>query len=251
MPSTAPIGVFDSGFGGISVLRTLVRELPHENFVYYGDNANAPYGVRPREEILKLSQEVVRQLLAYDVKAIVIACNTATGVALQTLQETLTIPVVGIQPALEAAQKLRRRGKILVTATPATLKTPVYETLYAQHGKNVISLPCPGLMEFVEREELEGERLDAFLSHLFAPYQQETIDVVVLGCTHYPFLQTAIAKHFPKAKLIDASGQTTARLLRILREQDMLNPGEEQGNVTFLSSAGAAAVQQMHRFFLS
>mgnify|MGYP000912731154 CR=1 FL=1 len=150
MPHSAPVGVFDSGYGGISVLRSVRAVLPYESYLYFGDNANAPYGVRPGEEIRRLSLAAGQRLADRGVKAIVIACNTATGMALSTLRAAFPMPVIGIQPALEAAQRLRRDGKVLALATPATFQTDIYTALYARHGQHTISLPCPGLMEFVE-----------------------------------------------------------------------------------------------------
>lgn len=249
MNSTAPIGFFDSGIGGLSVLRVARAALPHEDYAYYGDSKNAPYGVREPEEILALTRAAAQKLMDEGIKALVIACNTATGVSLETLRHELPIPVLGIQPALEAAQALRREGSILALATPATFKTKRYEALYAQHGEGVISLPAPGLMEFVEREELGGDKLRDFLAALLAPYLDQQIDVVVLGCTHYPFLKDAIAPFFPAASLIDDSPRVTGELKEILGQRGMLNAGGQEGRVRLMSSGGEDAVKRMERLF--
>lgn len=249
MPHSAPVGVFDSGYGGISVLRSVRAMLPHESYLYFGDNANAPYGVRPGEEIRRLSLAAGQRLADQGVKAIVIACNTATGTALSALRAAFSMPVIGIQPALEAAQRLRRDGKVLALATPATFQTDTYAALYARHGQHTISLPCPGLMEFVEREELTGARLHAFLERLFSPYLNEPIDAVVLGCTHYPFLKDEIAGFFPDAVLVDASTDTAQQLKSALAERNLLAPPGREGTVTFLSSAGPEAAEKMRRFY--
>ena len=248
MPSTAPIGLFDSGIGGLSVLKTVREALPHENLVYYGDSANAPYGVRPPEDILALTRAAAEQLVQRGIKALVIACNTATGVALAALQQELLIPVLGIQPALEEAQKLRRSGDILALATPATFKTERYAALYGQHGDHVVSLPAPGLMEYVERRELSGDGLHAFLTDLFAPYQDRRFDVVVLGCTHYPFLKEAIAPFFRGAQLIDDSPRVARQLEDKLRSLHLLNDSGQPGSVSLLSSGGDEAVKLMRTF---
>lgn len=247
MKSQAPIGVFDSGLGGLSVLRQMCGQLPHEHFIYYGDTLHAPYGVRPTEEILRLSLDAADQLVRQGIKALVIACNTATGVALDSLQQRLDIPVIGIQPALEAAQAVRGEGEILVLATPATLKTERYARLLKQHGDHVISLPAPGLMEFVEREELSGPDLSAFLDQLLTPVAGQKIDVVVLGCTHYPFLSAALGYRFPDARLMDDSPRVTAALRAALQARGQLNTQAGEGRVVLSSSGGEQAVQRMRR----
>lgn len=245
MPSTAPIGVFDSGLGGLSVLRELREALPHEHFIYYGDNANAPYGVREPEDILHLSQAAAAHLTKQGVKALIIACNTATGVAQDALAQSLPIPIIGIQPALEAAQTHRREGDILVMATPGTFKTERYRALKALHGEGVVDLPCPGLMEFVERGELEGPWLHSFLDALFAPLVPQRVECVVLGCTHYPFLAGPIALHFPGVSLIDDSPRVAAALQRALQEGDLQNPGVAKGSLLLQTSGGDEALAKM------
>jgi glutamate racemase len=247
VPSTKPIGFFDSGAGGLSVVKTARRLLPLEDICYYGDSANAPYGIKKPEEIQVLTRAGVQILLDQGVKALVLACNTASGVALAALQAELDIPVLGIQPALEAAQQLRRKGEILVLATPATFKTVRYAALKAQFGRHTLDLPAPGLMEFVERLELEGPGLEAFLRALFKPCQGKAIDVVVLGCTHYPFLSAAIQPFFPDAALIDDSPQVAAQLREQLQALDLLTPNTQPGNLRLFSSGGERAVALMRR----
>ncbi|MHC1787246.1 MAG: glutamate racemase [Christensenellales bacterium] len=248
MPSSAPIGVFDSGIGGLSVLATLRAALPGEDYCYFGDTAKAPYGVRPPEEILALTRAAVGGLMKARIKALVIACNTATGVAGEALALELPIPVVGIQPALAAAQEKRGGGEALVLATPATFRTARYQALRAAHGEGLIDLPAPGLMEFVERGELSGGRLDAFLAALFAPLSGRDIRVVVLGCTHYPFLSGAIQPFFPQALLMDDSPRVARQLREELTKQDLLSPCAAQGSLTLASSGGEPAIARMRGF---
>ncbi len=229
------------------MVKTARRLLPNEDICYFGDSANAPYGIKKPEEIQALTRAGVQVLLDRGVKALVLACNTASGVALTDLQAALDIPVLGIQPALEAAQRLRRRGEILVLATPATFKTARYAALKARFGQHTLDLPAPGLMDFVERLELKGPRLEAFLRDLFKPYIGKTIDVAVLGCTHYPFLSTAIQPFFPEAVLIDDSPQVAARLQEQLRALDLLTPSGHAGHVSYYSSGAQAAVERMRQ----
>lgn len=243
-----PVGFFDSGIGGLSVLNAVRRLLPYENYVYFGDSGNAPYGTRSETEILALSRAAAGRLVSEGVKALVIACNTATGVAGEALHRELPFPVIGIQPALQAAQYLRRGGEILAMATPATFKTQRYAALHARFGEGVISLPCPGLMEFVEREEFHGNRLRAFLKGLLAPYSGRVIDAVVLGCTHYPFLKDAIADFFLEGTpIIDASGEVADRLREALASNGILAPEGERGRVAFLSSGSGDSLCLMER----
>lgn len=241
-----PVGVFDSGLGGLSVLQTMVRVLPHEDFIYYGDTANAPYGTKDARVVQKLVERVADELLQRGIKALVIACNTATGAAAASLRKRLTIPVVGMEPALKPASLLRQNGLVLVLATPVTLQSEKYQALYARYGEGSVSLPCPGLMDFVERGELDSPALDAYLQALLAPYQNQPIDAAVLGCTHYAFLRAAIARHLPKDTIIINGNQGTARQLkRMLEQTDRLCAKQTDGQITFLSSGGEEALARM------
>jgi glutamate racemase len=227
-----PIGVFDSGVGGISVLRSLRALLPDERFIYYGDNLNAPYGTRPEEEILALTMGIVEALLARGVKALVIACNTATSAAAQDLRARLTLPIIGMEPALKPAA-LKSDGRILVMATPATLRQKKFQALMRHYGDRAEMVPCPGLMEFVERGEVDSPALDEYLRERFAPYPDA--DAIVLGCTHYVFLRRAILKAMPGALLFDGNEGTARRLQDVLGAEGLLNP-EGPGSVEFITT---------------
>ena len=240
--NSAPIGMFDSGVGGISVLREAVKQLPHEHFIFFGDTQNAPYGTKPREEVLRLSRNVVERLLQMGCKAILIACNTATSAAAAALRgEYQDLPIVAMEPALKPASQLRQNGIVLSLATPGEK----YAQLYALYGEGVVSLPCPGLMEFAERGELDGPELHAYLERLFQPYQDQNVEAVVLGCTHYVFLKNAIQAHFPGVPLVDGNEGTVRQLHRRLDEMGLLAPETSKGAVELLSSGGKDAVRQM------
>ena len=242
----APIGMFDSGVGGISVLREAVKQLPHEHFIFFGDTQNAPYGTKPREEVLRLSRNVVERLLQMGCKAIVIACNTATSAAAAALRgEYQDLPIVAMEPALKPASQLRQNGIVLSLATPGTIAGEKYAQLYALYGEGVVSLPCPGLMEFAERGQLDGPDLHQYLSRLFQPYQDQNVEAVVLGCTHYVFLKNAIQAHFPGVPLVDGNEGTVRQLRRRLDEMGLLAPETSKGAVELLSSGGKDAVRQM------
>ena len=242
MDRYSPIGIFDSGAGGVSVLRTAVSFLPNERFIFYGDSLNAPYGTKSADEVLALVTRVADTLAALDVKAIVIACNTATALAARQLRDTRTLPIIGMEPALKPASLIRKDGIVLVMATPNTLHSEKYARLYAMYGENALSLPCPGLMEFVERGETDSPTLYAYLDALFAPYKGAHVDAVVLGCTHYVFLRRAVSRFFaPDTAVIDGNEGTARQLKRRLEALQLLSDKKPEEAVRFLSSSGEKA----------
>lgn len=231
-----PIGMFDSGMGGISLLRNCIRLLPGEDFIYYGDDANAPYGTRSESEILELARADVRFLLQKDVKAIVIACNTATSAAAKTLRSEMEMPIIGIEPALKPAQEHRNGGTIAVLATPATLRQKKFADLMSLYGENAVPLPAAGLMEFAERGETDSPALTAFLKNIFAPLAGVQLDGVVLGCTHYTFLAPAIRRVLPDVALYDGNEGTARQLRRVLEQKELLSQKRENGSVRLFTS---------------
>lgn len=239
--------MLDSGVGGISVLREAVRQMSHERFLFYGDTANAPYGTKTVEEVQRLTETVVEKLLLRGVKAIVIACNTATSAAAAMLREKYELPIIGMEPALKPAHLLHGQGTVLCMATPGTLRGEKYQKLYAQYGEGVQSLPCPGLMELVEQADLNAPLLREYLENLLKPYRQQPIEAVVLGCTHYVFLKQAIAQHLPGVPLIDGNEGTVRQLHRRLQELNGLAAESNAGGVELFSSAGEAGVMAMEK----
>ena len=239
MADQRPIGVFDSGVGGIGTLAEMMRQLPRERFLFYGDTANAPYGTKTRADCMACIDRVMDHLLAADVKAIVIACNTATAVAAAELRARYDLPIIGIEPALKPASEVRHGGSILVLATPMTLKLEKFQALYAKYGEGAIPLPCPGLMELVEREAHEEAR--AYLAQLFAPYDMDKVDAVVLGCTHYVFLRPILTDMLsPNVQVLDGNEGTARQLRRVLEERGLLSDGE--GGVVLETSGNADVV---------
>ena len=240
-----PVGLLDSGLGGISVLGEALRQLPNEDYVYYGDTANAPYGDKTPEEVLGLVHQAVERLIELRCKAIVIACNTATSVSAGKLRQELALPIIGMEPALKPASLLPGEGKILVMATRVTLALPKFQALMAQYGRDAVPVPCPGLMECVERGELEGPQVTALLRQLLGPWLSQPVKAVVLGCTHYPFLRKAIAALFSEeTPLIDGNAGSVRQLRRRLEEEGLLSNRQEPGRVTFLSSSEEPSVLQ-------
>ncbi len=242
------IGFFDSGLGGVSVLAAAMKELPNENFLYLGDNANAPYGTKSDGEVLDLTAAGVERLISSGIKALVIACNTASGIAAEALRQRYDIPIIALEPALKVAAQTHERGVILVLATPVTLCSGKYRKLFSQYGEHAVSLPCPGLMEFVEREELDSPALDRYLEDLFAPYVAGGIDSAVLGCTHYLFLKKAVRRHLPEqTKIIDSNQGVVRQLKNRLIQTGLLSDGHKKGSVAFLSTGSPEKVGQMER----
>ena len=234
-----PIGVFDSGMGGISVLKELYKIMPGEHYIYFGDSKNAPYGTKPLEEIRRLTIRNVEFLLEQGAKGIVVACNTATAAAVRILR-TLhpDIPLVGIEPAIKPAALQPGHPTILVMATPMTIQGKKYKNLMANYEAQaeIIGLPCPGLVEFVESGNTDGDDLRAFLENLLAPYAG-TIDSIVLGCTHYPFVRRLIQEIAGEHVQIFDGGFGTAReMRRRLEEAGLLSENTKDGIVTFENS---------------
>ncbi len=246
-----PIGVFDSGVGGISVLREVRALLPREDLIFYGDNGYAPYGTRPPEQVLERSWTVARMLLDRGAKALLIACNTATSVAAEALRAELALPVIGMEPALKQAAMQRHGGAVLVMATPVTLGLPKFARLMERFGEGAVPIPCPGLMEFAERGELSGDALDALLQGLLGEWSHRPVDAVVLGCTHYVFLREAIAKHFPPGTPLTDGNQGTARhLANLLSQHDLLRNDDHAGVITLETSGDAGKVLPVMRTLL-
>jgi glutamate racemase len=244
----APIGVFDSGVGGISVLRELRAMLPEEDFIYFGDSANAPYGEKSGDEIRALAWHVVETLLKSGIKALVIACNTATAAAAPLIRERLDMPVVAMEPALKPASKCAHGGKVLVMATPLTLSLDKFQSLMERYGKDALPMPCPGLMELVERGIVDGSELDEYIADMRARIGGEHVDAVVLGCTHYVFLRAAIERAFPQAQVVDGNEGTARQLVRLLEQRGLKRAADgRRGGIQLMSSGGEEDIALMRR----
>ena len=235
-----PIGVFDSGMGGISVLGELVKVLPGEDFLYFGDSANAPYGSRSTEDIRCLTMDNARTLFNTGVKALVVACNTATSAAIEDLRSTYPDRVIiGIEPALKPAVTAFPGGKILVMATEATLREKKFASLLQQYESvcEIRKCPCPELVAFVERGELDSPTLHQVLLKELSAHLSPLPQVAVLGCTHFPFLKTAIRRVVgSECVLLDGSLGTARETKRRLEEKGLLSE-KEKGTVFFRNSS--------------
>lgn len=246
------VGVFDSGVGGISVLRELASVLPREDFVYFGDSANAPYGEKSRDQVVRLSRDIVDELLDEGAKAIVIACNTATSAAAAELRADYAhVPIIGVEPALKPATLHPGVRRILVMATPITLRLDKYQMLAEKWGSGheVISAPCPGLAGRIEQGNLNAPDVRLLLEQLIGAYH-ESVDAVVLGCTHYPFIASQIREVVGDVPMFDGAQGTACQLERKLAERGLLTKSSEPGRVEFLSSKpGEAELDLYRRFF--
>ena len=248
------VGVFASGVGGISVLRSLVAELPHEDFRFFGDSANAPYGEKTEDEVFDLSRSIAERFLADGAKAIVIACNTATSVAAARLRAAHpAVPIVGIEPALKPAARALPHGRVLVMATEVTLRLEKYHELARAWGGEceVISVPCPGLAARIERGDLGAPDLSEMIRGFVGPYAG-AVDAVVLGCTHYPFVRRQIADVLgPEARFFDGGAGTARQLRARLAEEGLLAREARPGHVTFASSLDTPEEIALYERFFS
>ena len=245
------IGVFDSGLGGISVLRHLVRQLPHEDFVFFGDSAHNPYGEKPPERILDYARHIAGDLVDEGAKAIVIACNTATSVAAATLRDELPgLPIVGVEPALKPATEHDPHHRILVMATPVTLRMDKFQHLARTYGSDseIIEAPCTDLAHRIEQGNLDGADLHELIEGLVGRYRGG-VDSVVLGCTHYPFVRRQIADVLGDVPFFDGGEGTARRMGSLLARDGLLNDSDAPGVVTFRSSLHEPGVLDRYQQF--
>lgn len=249
-----PIAVFDSGVGGISVLRELIRIMPDEDYIYYGDSKNAPYGIRSREEVRAFTLARAKSLFDQGCKGLVVACNTATSAAVRTLREMYPyIPIVGIEPAVKPAALNGENPRVLVMATPMTIGEEKLKNLIGQYEDKatIIPLPCPGLMDFIERGDLNGEDLHRYLMDLLYAYRGGQVDAAVLGCTHYPFVRAQIQRVLGENVRIFDGGEGTAReMRRRLAESGLLREDVRRGTVVFENSLEGCGKEALCRRLL-
>lgn len=236
----APIGVFDSGVGGLSVLHAIHSKLPEENLIYVADSGNAPYGDRDAGFIAARATKITELLLASGAKAIVVACNTVSVVAIEKLRSWCPVPVVAMEPAIKPASQNTKTGVIGVLATRQTIASPSVARLCEAHGKNVEILlqPCPGLVEQVEKAELLSEASRALLLGYISPLLEAGADTLVLGCTHYPFLAQLIRDIVgPGVAILDPAVAVAQQVARRLGDQRVSVPRAQPSEARFFSSA--------------
>ena len=253
MANPIPIAVFDSGMGGVSVLRELMRLMPNEDYLYYGDSANAPYGTKSVQEVRALTLERIGALHTRGIKAAVIACNTATSAAVNELRQRFAdIPVIGMEPAVKPAVLAHPHGTVLVLATPLTLREEKFSALLGQYESmaEIVRIPCPELVEYVERGELDSPALRACLEERLGEYRGRA-DAAVLGCTHFPFLRRAIGAALGSRTALYDGGEGTARETeRQLTVRGTRAAQDRTGGVELLNSCDDPAEIALTRFLL-
>jgi glutamate racemase len=235
----APIGVMDSGVGGLSVLKHLTRQLPHEHFIYFADSAHAPYGNKSVSEIQQRCAIIADTLIAHGAKALVVACNTATAAAIANMRQHYTLPIIGMEPAVKPAATASNNGIIGVLATTGTLQSAQFAALLEHYGQNVqvVTQACVGLVECIEQGQLNTPQTLALLQQYCQPLMAAGADTIVLGCTHYPFVRQYIQEIVgPDVTLIDTGAAVAKRLQQVLEQRQMLNAATEVGDYVFLTS---------------
>ncbi len=238
--SIQPIGLLDSGFGGLSVMRAIRAQGPHENLIYTADCGFAPWGDRDDAFIQQRVDVIVNYLLSRNIKALVIACNTATAVCAEALRDRLTIPVIGIEPAVLPAARATQTKAVAVMATVKTIESERYTSLKTRVEDpdiQIFDCPCPGLMECVEAGAFHSKTTRQLIQHFVSPLLEHNIDQIVLGCTHYPFLEEEIQRVVgPNVSLIDPAPAVARHLYNVLTEKDMLTNSQEAGSEEFYVS---------------
>jgi glutamate racemase len=237
--SSSPIGVFDSGLGGLTVAHAIMRQLPGESLVYFGDTARVPYGPKSPDTVRRYSREISSFLIEQGVKAIVVACNTATAHALPVLREELEVPVIGVvEPGARAAVRATRTGHIGVIGTAGTIRSEAYVRAIRAESADatVIALPCPLFVPLVEEGWTTHEATRLIAREYLTPFLDDAVDTLVLGCTHYPLLKPVIAEIVgPNVRLIDSAEETAADTRRMLAA-DELESREGKASYRFIAS---------------
>lgn len=236
-----PIGIFDSGIGGLTVLKKIIEILPNEKYIYYADTDNVPYGTKPKEDVKKYIKQAIDFLISKNIKAIVIACNTATSIAVKELRERYSIPIIGIEPAAKPAVENRGEKRVLIMATPTTIKEEklkyLLRRLEAEEYVDLISMPK--LVEFAENGDFESKEVEQYIEKELNDYKLEEYSELVLGCTHFPFFKEILSKIFPKdTQIIDGSLGVANRVKDVLQKEDLL--GNNQLDIEYYYSGRLA-----------
>ncbi|MFZ9868013.1 MAG: glutamate racemase [Ilumatobacteraceae bacterium] len=237
----SPIGVFDSGFGGLTVMRSLIDLMPNESLVYIGDTGRYPYGNKPADEVRGYAVELAESLVRdHGAKMIVVACNTAASVALDVLSATLPVPVIGvIEPGARALVRVTHNGKVGVIGTVGTISSKAYDVAVDAIGAEVqlTSAACPGFVEFVERDQTDGDEVTVLANRLLAPLKDAGVDALLLGCTHYPYLAPVIQQVMGNGVVLVSSANETAFAARdLLETRGIEAPADAVGSRRFFSS---------------
>ena len=254
MSNSSPIGIFDSGIGGLSVWREIARQLPQEDTIYFADQIHIPYGPRSLQEIRSFSEAITRFLLERGSKIIVVACNTASAAALKHLRTTFpAIPFVGMEPAVKPAAEMTHTGVVGVMATPATFQSELFASVVERfaNGVRLINQVCPGLVEQIEAGRLQTLDTRAMLDRFLQPIREANADAIVLGCTHYPFVIDALRQLAPGVNVIDPAPAVARQVDRVLRERGLLCGEDRAGQHHFISSGDLDRFQEILRLLVN
>jgi len=234
------IGFFDSGIGGLTVLKEAIKMMPNEDYIYFADTENLPYGTKPKEKVASLMEEAADYLAQQSIKALVVACNTATSIAITHLRKRYDFPILGMEPAVKPAVENFGDKRILVTATTLTLKEEKLENLLSKvDTKHVVDkLPLDGLVRFAENFVFEGIELENYIKEQFRNYDLDQYGAIVLGCTHFIYFKDVIKKVCgkPNIQIVDGNFGTVKHLYATLQEKDLLSRSKSKGRVNFVRS---------------
>lgn len=251
MDPNAPVGVFDSGVGGLTVAREIMRNLPMEKIIYFGDTARVPYGSKSKDTVIRYSRQIVRFLREQKVKAIVVACNTASALALEELEADSEIPILGVvKPGASVAIRTTRKKRVGVIATEATINSHLYKKLICAMNPEitVIGRPCPLFVPLVEEGWLKDPVTETVARRYLKDLQQQDIDTLILGCTHYPLLRSLIGRIMgEKVTLVNPAYETSLALKHLLEEQQLMNSGTEESEFPYRFYVSDAA-EKFKRF---
>lgn len=248
-----PIGFFDSGVGGLSVLRYAIEKMPEENYIYFGDSLNAPYGTKSKEEVFSLTENGVKNLVKQGSKAVVVACNTATSIAVDSLRKDIKIPIISMEPAIKPALE-QTNGKVLLLATSVTVSSKRVNALIDKYDieKRVIKIPCPELAKKIEEAVFKKNVIDEYLNELLSPLKKLDATAVVLGCTHYPFVKENIKKVLGSdLKIYDGINGTISHLKDILIQNNLKNLSEDKGYLKIQSSLQSENTLELYNKLLN
>ncbi|MGZ4129981.1 MAG: glutamate racemase [Actinomycetota bacterium] len=254
MADSRSLGVFDSGVGGLTVVRAILDLLPHERMLYVGDNARFPYGPRPNEEIRAFALEIAGYLVSCDVKMLVVACNSVEVAAIRDVADAARVPVVGVvDPGARAGVRATRNGRVGVIATEATVRSGAYEAaVAATHASaRVVSRACPAFVDFVERGDTSSDELLSVAREYLVPLKEEGVDTLILGCTHYPMLSGLIQYVIgDDVVLVSSAEETPKDVYAVLVENDLLRPEGDEPEHRFVTTGDPAAFRAVAHHFL-
>lgn len=251
-----PIGILDSGVGGLSILQKITSSLPHESIIYIADSKNCPYGSKSKEEIFKLSKRLIEFLLTKEAKLIVIACNTITVTNIDRLRKEFPqIPLIGIVPVVKTATSISKNKKIGILSTTQTAKSKYQKRLIQQFAKNceVINIGTDTLVPFIERGDIDSLAFKSILQKELQPFLESGIDVLALGCSHFPFIKTHIQEIVgPKVQILDSSGAVARQIKRVLENNDILSSAKQNQKYEFYTTGNEEQfVKMVHIYCLN